>query len=60
MENYLKIQELVEGMKKDVDAFFGKGNKSAGTRVRLQCQEIKKLAQGLREDVQEAKNNSKS
>ena len=60
MENYLKIQELVENMKKDVDAFFNKGNKSAGTRVRLQCQEIKKLAQELRKDIQETKKNFKS
>jgi len=59
MENYLKIQELVENMKKDVDAFFIKGNKSAGTRVRLQCQEIKKIAQELRKDIQEVKKNSK-
>lgn len=56
MENYTKIQELVEGMKKDLDAFYGKGNNSAGTRIRLQCQELKKLAQDLRTDIQETKN----
>lgn len=57
MENYEKIQQLVETMKKDIDSFFAKGNKSAGTRVRLQCQELKKLAQDLRIEVQEAKNS---
>ena len=56
MENYTKIQELVENMKKDIDAFYVKGNKSAGTRVRGACQELKKLAQDLRVNVQESKN----
>ena len=56
MENYTKIQELVESMKKDMDAFYVKGNKSAGTRIRGACQDLKKLAQELRINVQEAKN----
>jgi len=55
MENYEKIVALVESMKKDVDAFYAKGNKSAGTRARGACQELKKLAQDLRVDIQEAK-----
>lgn len=55
METYNKIVELVEAMKADADKFFDKGNKSAGTRVRTQCQELKKLAQELRIEVQEAK-----
>lgn len=56
MENYTKIQELVENMKKDIEAFYVKGNKSAGTRIRGACQDIKKLAQELRINVQESKN----
>ena len=55
MENYEKIVALVESMKKDVDAFYAKGNKSAGTRARGACQDLKKLAQDLRIDIQEAK-----
>jgi hypothetical protein len=56
MENYTKIKELIESMGKDVDAFYVKGNKSAGTRVRSACQDLKKLAQELRIDVQSVKN----
>ena len=56
MENYTKIQGLVENMSKDIDAFYSKGNKTAGTRVRSACQELKKLAQDLRINVQESKN----
>jgi len=56
MENYEKIKELVASMEKDTEAFYVKGNKSAGTRVRTACQELKKLAQDLRVNVQETKN----
>ena len=55
MENYEKIVALVEAMKENMDKFFVKGNKSAGTRVRTQCQDLKKLAQELRLDVQNSK-----
>ena len=58
-ENYNKIVALVELMKEDVDKFFDKGNKSAGTRVRTACQDLKKLAQELRVDVQDAKKTAK-
>ena len=55
MENYEKMMALLESMKDDVVAFYEKGNKAAGTRVRTSCQEIKKLAQDLRIHVQETK-----
>jgi hypothetical protein len=57
MENYAKLVELVENMRSDVEAFYIKGNKSAGTRVRSVCQEIKKISQDLRTNVQETKNS---
>jgi hypothetical protein len=41
------------------DGKFQTGNKSAGTRVRGAMQEIKKLAQEVRLDVQEKKNAAK-
>lgn len=56
MENYEKIKELVASMEKDMEAFYVKGNKSAGTRVRTACQDLKKLAQDLRVNVQDTKN----
>jgi hypothetical protein len=57
METYEKIKELVANMEKDMEAFYVKGNKSAGTRVRTACQDLKKLAQDLRVNVQETKNS---
>ena len=39
-----------------MEAFYVKGNKSAGTRIRTACQDLKKIAQDLRVNVQETKN----
>jgi len=36
---------------------FSAGNKSAGTRVRKHMQNIKGIAQNIRTEVQETKNN---
>lgn len=35
---------------------FSKGNSSAGTRLRKKMQEVKKLAQEIRENVSDVKN----
>lgn len=60
METFEKIKALLEQTQPDVDKFFVKENSSAGTRVRQAMQELKKLAQELRSEVQEAKNSKKS
>jgi hypothetical protein len=56
MEKFEQIKALIESTQNDVDKFAAKGNASAGTRVRQAMQELKKLAQDLRLEVQEAKN----
>ena len=42
-------------LKEDFDKFFIRGNRTAGTRIRKVMQEIKKLTQDVRNDVQEYK-----
>lgn len=42
-------------LKDDFDKFFVRGNKTAGTRIRRMMQELKKLAQDVRTDVQDYK-----
>lgn len=54
METLEKIKALVESLSVDTNKFFT-GNKSAGTRARKQCQELKALAQQLRGEILEAK-----
>ena len=57
MENFQKIQEVINTVQDDVDKFKN-GNKSAGTRIRKAMQEIKGLAQQIRTQVQIIKNDS--
>jgi hypothetical protein len=42
-------------LKEDFEKFFIRGNKTAGTRMRKVMQELKKMAQEVRDDVQEYK-----
>ena len=44
-EKFNEIKALLEAAEKDADAFFLKGNKSAGTRLRGAMQTLKNLAQ---------------
>ena len=54
METLEKIKALVEVLSVDTNKFY-QGNKSAGTRARKQCQELKALAQQLRTEILESK-----
>ena len=55
MQKYEEIKALIASIDGDVDKFYNKRNKSAGTRIRKAMQDLKKLAQDLRVDVQESK-----
>ena len=50
-----ELQDAVNDCQTDVTKFV-EGNNSAGTRVRKAMQEIKKLAQFVRVEVQDQKN----
>lgn len=56
MEKFNQIKELVASAEKDATAFYGKGNKAAGTRLRGALQQLKTLAQEVRNNVIEVKN----
>ena len=59
--NLLKtIEEIWEAAKSDADKFYDKGNKAAGKRARAYAQEMKKLLQDLRIDIQAKKNEKAS
>lgn len=59
MENYLKLKELVASIEADADKFFNNGNSAAGTRVRKGLQDIKTLAQDIRNEITAKKNGEK-
>ena len=58
MDNLSLFDELllvIEEAKENAEKFYLKGNKSAGVKLRKSMQEVKKLAQGVRLEVSEAK-----
>ena len=51
-----ELQDAINDCQSDVTKFV-EGNNSAGTRVRKAMQEVKRLAQEVRIEVQDQKNN---
>ena len=58
MNHYEKLKRLVLGLEDDFNKFYEKGNNAAGTRVRKGMQDLKVLAQDIRNNVQNIKNKS--
>jgi len=56
MNRFSEVEELVMGLRDDFAKFYEKDNKAAGTRVRAGMQSLKKLAQEIRAQVTELKN----
>jgi exonuclease VII small subunit len=52
MEKFKELKALVESMEDDATKFYEKGNRAAGTRIRKGMQELKKMAQDIRVEVQ--------
>ena len=55
MSRYSELVSFVNDLEGDFEKFYDKGNKAAGTRVRKAMQELKKIAQDVRVEVQEMK-----
>lgn len=56
MSRYDDLKNLVDSMADDLDKFYAKGNKTAGTRARKALQDLKNLAQEVRLEIQNKKN----
>ncbi|MGM0587772.1 MAG: histone H1 [Bacteroidota bacterium] len=56
MSRHDEMKELVDQLEPDINKFYNKGNKAAGTRARKTLQAMKKLAQDIRLDIQDRKN----
>src|SRR5687767_8254200 len=57
---FAELQALIASMQADFQKFYQDGNKAAGTRVRNFMQDLKNLAQKIRVEVQEIKNDGKT
>jgi hypothetical protein len=56
MSRVSELQSLVESVSSEMEKFYDKGNKAAGTRARKGLQDLKKLAQHIRLEIQAKKN----
>lgn len=56
MSRFSEIKVLVDSLEGDLDKFYNKANKTAGTRARKTLQDLKKVAQDIRLDIQNKKN----
>ncbi len=55
MNRFNEIKSMVDDLGVDMDKFYSKSNKTAGTRARKTLQDLKKLAQDIRIDIQDKK-----
>lgn len=51
-----EVKNLMAELEEDLSKFYDKGNKAAGTRARKSLQDMKKLAQDIRVEIQDIKN----
>ncbi len=51
MKKFEELKDLVTSVENDAKAFYDKGNKAAGTRLRNALQKTKALAQEIRTEV---------
>lgn len=60
MQKYQNLIEFVKTLEGDVVKFYEKGQSAAGTRLRKGLSELKKLAQDIRNEVQDLKAQRKN
>ncbi len=54
-----QLKALLADLEPELDKFYNKGNKAAGTRARKALQELKNLSQEIRLEIQDFKNSGK-
>lgn len=59
MSRYDELKNLLDQLEPDMNKFYEKGNKAAGTRARKTLQNMKKRAQEIRLEIQEWKNTGR-
>ena len=59
MKKFTDLKDKIQSMEEDVTKFAEKGNAAAGARIRATLQEIKKLSQEFRIEIQEIKKSKK-
>lgn len=60
MEKFAQLQAILDGMKVDLEKFYNKGQNAAGTRLRKELNNLRKLAADVRKDIQELRAQRKT
>ncbi len=60
MQKYQNLIEFIKTLEGDVVKFYEKGQSAAGTRLRKGLSELKRLAQDMRNEVQDVKAQRKT
>jgi len=58
MNRIEQVKALMAELEVEMDKFYNKGNKAAGTRARKHLQDLKNLAQEIRLEIQDMKNKA--
>lgn len=56
MSRFEELKGIITGIEDDMVKFYEKGNKAAGTRARKGLQNLRKLSQEVRLEIQDIKN----
>lgn len=56
MEKFEQLKQIIAGIESDFTKFYGKEVKAASPRIRKAMQEVKRIAQEIRVEVQEKRN----
>ena len=59
-EKYNQIIEFLKTLETDVEKFYVKGQAAAGTRVRKGLSDLKRMAQDMRNEIQQIKAERKA
>lgn len=53
MEKFEQLRGLLDAMKSDIEKFYEKKQNAAGTRLRKELNNLRKLAAEIRKDIQQ-------
>ena len=60
MEKFAKLQEIIDGMKVDIEKFYQKEQNAAGTRLRKELNNLRRLAADIRKEIQDIRASRKT
>ncbi|HRE40945.1 MAG TPA: histone H1 [Ignavibacteria bacterium] len=60
MDKFAHLQEILDGMKADIEKFYQKEQNAAGTRLRKSLNDLKKASSDIRKEIQDIRTSRKT